>query len=107
VGHHQPVDDLLARARDAYADSAWTDAFEGFSGADHPLRPDDLEQLSIAAYMLGRDEDFIRALERAITSGSMRATRWRPGVTLSGSACTSSRRARSRAPRAGSVAPRG
>jgi DNA-binding CsgD family transcriptional regulator len=57
----------LERGRDAHARRAWTDAHESLSLADqaHPLVPMDLELLATSAYMLGRDEDFVHALERA------------------------------------------
>jgi DNA-binding CsgD family transcriptional regulator len=46
---------------------AWIDAHAALSAADEaaPLAPDDLELLALAAYMLGRDDDYLRALERA------------------------------------------
>jgi DNA-binding NarL/FixJ family response regulator len=62
----QAVDDL-ERARRAYAASAWMDAFESLSGADRAaaLSAGDLELLARAAYMVGRDDDYLAALERA------------------------------------------
>src|SRR5215208_8091223 len=59
--------DHLERGRDAYARRAWTDAYESLSRADEavPLRADDLDVLATTAFMLGRDDDVVRALERA------------------------------------------
>jgi DNA-binding CsgD family transcriptional regulator len=59
--------DALELGRQAYADEAWVDAYELFSTADQELQlaPDDLELLARAAYMLGRDDDYVAALERA------------------------------------------
>jgi hypothetical protein len=55
------------RGRVAYAKGAWSDAFESLSGADRaaPLDAGDLELLARAAYMLGRDDDYVGGLERA------------------------------------------
>lgn len=57
----------LERGRDLYAREAWAKAFQSLSAADQarPLEPDDLELLANCAYMLGRDDDYIGALERA------------------------------------------
>ncbi len=59
--------DELDRGRESYATRAWTDAFESLSRADHaePLAGADLELLARAAYMLGRDDDYVAGLERA------------------------------------------
>jgi ATP/maltotriose-dependent transcriptional regulator MalT len=54
----------LDRGREAYARRAWRDAHAALAAAE-PLAPDDLERLATAAYMLGRDDDHIAALERA------------------------------------------
>ena len=50
--------DLLVRAREAYRQRAWTDAYEMLFAADElsPVEPADLELLITAAYLLGRDE---------------------------------------------------
>jgi DNA-binding CsgD family transcriptional regulator len=58
---------VLERGRASYAKGAWLDAYEWLSRADEDdlLEPDDLELLARSAYMLGRDDDYIRALERA------------------------------------------
>jgi DNA-binding CsgD family transcriptional regulator len=59
--------DVLERGRTAYAAWAWTETYELLSEADRatPLRAEDLELLATAAYMLGREEEWLRALERA------------------------------------------
>lgn len=57
----------LARGRDAYERRAWRDAWEWLSQADGsvPLAADDVERLANAAYLTGRDGDYLQALERA------------------------------------------
>jgi DNA-binding CsgD family transcriptional regulator len=57
----------VSQGREAFARRAWRDAFESFSRADQEaaLGADELELLATSAYMLGRDEDHVRALERA------------------------------------------
>jgi ATP/maltotriose-dependent transcriptional regulator MalT len=57
----------LERGRDAYASWAWSDAHALLRRADEaePLAPPDLGLLATAAYMLGRDEDWVAAHERA------------------------------------------
>ena len=57
----------LERGRDAYADRAWGEAHALLLSADEsePLEPDDLALLATAAYMLGRDEEWVAAHERA------------------------------------------
>jgi DNA-binding CsgD family transcriptional regulator/tetratricopeptide (TPR) repeat protein len=59
--------DELERGRESYARRAWTDAYEALSRADRaaPLGAEDLELLARSAYMLGRDDDYRGALERA------------------------------------------
>jgi DNA-binding CsgD family transcriptional regulator len=61
------VDDELERGRKAYASRAWADAYEALARVDlaDPLGPGDLELLARAAYMIGRDEDYVSGLERA------------------------------------------
>ncbi len=56
--------DPLERGRASYARGAWRQCFDSLSAAG-PLAPEDLERLGTAAYMLGRDEDYVAALERA------------------------------------------
>jgi DNA-binding CsgD family transcriptional regulator len=64
-----PVDAIaeLERGRKSYAANAWSAAFESLSNADRaaPLGAEDLELLARAAYMLGRDDDYVGGLERA------------------------------------------
>lgn len=57
----------LDRGRRAYTRRAWKDAHESLSLADREssLRAADLERLATAAYLIGRETEFDRALERA------------------------------------------
>jgi DNA-binding CsgD family transcriptional regulator len=57
----------LERGRESYAKGAWRDACESLSAVDQaaPLGATDLELLARAAYMLGRDDDYVDGLERA------------------------------------------
>ena len=57
----------LSRGRRAYEESAWIQAYQLLLRGDQeqPLAAQDLELLARAAYMLGRDEDYTRSLERA------------------------------------------
>jgi len=59
--------DELNRGRESYARRAWSRAYERLSLADRaaPLDAEDLELLATAAYMLGRDDEYVSALERA------------------------------------------
>ena len=61
------VGNVLERGRASYAKRAWLDAYESLSRADEDdlLEPEDLELLARSAYMLGRDDDYVRGLERA------------------------------------------
>ena len=54
----------LERGRKACARRAWLAAFEALSRAG-PLGAEDSERLATSAYMLGRDDEHLRALERA------------------------------------------
>jgi ATP/maltotriose-dependent transcriptional regulator MalT len=58
---------VLEQGRDAYARSAWVQAYESFARVDEqePLAAADLVLLSTAAFMLGREEESLRILERA------------------------------------------
>jgi hypothetical protein len=58
---------VLERGRRSSAEQAWPDAFEALAGADRAQRlgAPDLQRLATAAYMLGRDDEYIGALERA------------------------------------------
>jgi DNA-binding NarL/FixJ family response regulator len=55
------------RGRGCYAEGRWQEAFEHLGAADRAaaLGPDDLELLGRAAYLLGRDDQYVAALERA------------------------------------------
>jgi ATP/maltotriose-dependent transcriptional regulator MalT len=57
----------LQQGRDAYAARAWGDAYALLRRADdlEALAPPDLGLLATAAYMLGRDEEWVAAHERA------------------------------------------
>jgi hypothetical protein len=58
----------LSRGRRAYEEeSAWNQAYELLLRGDQepPLAAQDLDLLARAAYMLGRDQDYARCLERA------------------------------------------
>jgi DNA-binding NarL/FixJ family response regulator len=57
----------LERGRNSYAGQLWTDAYESLSAADrsHPLGGEDLELLATSAYMIGREVEYLRLLERA------------------------------------------
>jgi DNA-binding NarL/FixJ family response regulator len=59
--------ELVSRGREAFARRAWLEAFESLSRAGQalPLGPDELELLATSAYMVGRDDEHVRALERA------------------------------------------
>jgi DNA-binding CsgD family transcriptional regulator len=60
-------DGALVRGREAAGRLAWADAYAALSVADQssPLAVEDLELLGTAAYLLGRVEDCLRALQRA------------------------------------------
>jgi DNA-binding CsgD family transcriptional regulator len=57
----------LERGRECYGRRAWADAHRWLALADQaaPLGGDDLELLAMAAYLIGRDDDYLRALDRA------------------------------------------
>jgi DNA-binding CsgD family transcriptional regulator len=57
----------LDRAREFYARHAWADAYQAFLRAEHEsaLTAEDIELLAMAAYLTGRDDDYLAALERA------------------------------------------
>jgi ATP/maltotriose-dependent transcriptional regulator MalT len=61
------VASALERGRDAYAARAWVDTHALLRLADEsePLAPPDLTLLATASYMLGRDEEWVAAHERA------------------------------------------
>ena len=55
------------RAREAFDRQAWRAAYTDYAAADHAaaLGPDDLERLSAAALLIGRDTESVDALTRA------------------------------------------
>jgi DNA-binding CsgD family transcriptional regulator len=57
----------VERGRRLYGEQAWRSAFEALlrAGQVAPLGGDDLELLARSAYMIGRDDDYVAALERA------------------------------------------
>ena len=59
--------DELQRGRESYAKRTWAETYRALSEADRAaeLEPADLELFSTAAYMLGREDDYLRLLERA------------------------------------------
>jgi hypothetical protein len=58
--------DHLRQGRETYTRHAWHDAYHAFLCADEasPLEADDLERLATAAYLIGRELEFIRLIER-------------------------------------------
>jgi hypothetical protein len=58
--------DHLRKGREMYARCAWHDAYQAFLCADeaNPLEAGDLERLATAAYLIGRELEFQRLLER-------------------------------------------
>src|SRR6266576_2245872 len=61
------VDTPAGRGRASYAKAEWGAAYEALLESDRtaPLAGEDLELLSIAAYMLGREDEWMQILERA------------------------------------------
>lgn len=57
----------LERGRARYARRAWAEAWQWFSLADREMSLDaaDLERMATVAHLLGRDDDYLQALERA------------------------------------------
>jgi hypothetical protein len=57
----------LDRGRRLFVEASWRGAFDALTAADRDagLGPADLQLLARAAYMLGRDDDYVGALERA------------------------------------------
>ena len=62
-----PGEGHLERGRRSFVARAWQEAYESLSRADEavPLGAEDLELLATSAYMLGRDDEWMRGLERA------------------------------------------
>src|SRR5688572_3708193 len=58
--------DHLRKGREAYTRRAWHDAYDALRGADEatPLEAADLERLATAAYLIGREVEFQRLIER-------------------------------------------
>ena len=52
----------LERGREHYGRRAWADAYRSLSAADQAsrLEGEDLELLAMAAYLIGRDDDYLR-----------------------------------------------
>ena len=61
------TNDDLESGRESYSSSAWATAYESFSRAEQlaPLAAEDLELLATSVYMLGREDEWMRILERA------------------------------------------
>ena len=61
------ADGDLERGRKSCERRAWADAYQSLALADEaaPLGAEDLERLALSAYLIGRDDDYVRALERA------------------------------------------
>jgi len=59
--------DQLERGREAYARSAWSEAYEALGRADRadPLSGSDLELLATTSHMLGHVDEWLPLLERA------------------------------------------
>ena len=76
----------LERGRQSFAQAEWRFAYDALVEADLEarLRPSDLELLARAAYMLGRDDDYVNALERAHRHTSMRVRHARRSLRLLG-----------------------
>jgi DNA-binding CsgD family transcriptional regulator/tetratricopeptide (TPR) repeat protein len=57
----------LDRAREQYGQRTWASAYQSFLLAEQEttLAAEDIELLAMAAYLTGRDEDYLAALERA------------------------------------------
>jgi DNA-binding CsgD family transcriptional regulator len=57
----------LELARDRYAEGAWAAAYQALCSADRvaPLSAEDVERLATAAYLIGRDDEYLQLLERA------------------------------------------
>jgi DNA-binding NarL/FixJ family response regulator len=55
----------LAKARDCFDRRAWSEACRAFERAESGLRAQDLELWATAEYLVGRDAEYLKALERA------------------------------------------
>src|SRR5512134_611228 len=58
---------LCRKGRDSYARRAWEQAYQQLLLADRaaPLGAEDLERLAVAAYLTGRESEFLNCYERA------------------------------------------
>jgi DNA-binding NarL/FixJ family response regulator len=59
------VADALDLGRAAFARRAWTEAHAHLSATEPALEGDDLECLAVAAFLIGREDESVRAYERA------------------------------------------
>jgi ATP/maltotriose-dependent transcriptional regulator MalT len=60
------VSGRLQRGRESYGRRSWAEAFRALSQIDAcgPLGVEDLERLATSAYLIGRDDDYLKTLER-------------------------------------------
>jgi DNA-binding CsgD family transcriptional regulator/tetratricopeptide (TPR) repeat protein len=65
--HVSDVGGDLERGRDCYGRRAWAEAYAALTLADQaaPLAAEDLELLAMSAYLVGRDDEYLGALDRA------------------------------------------
>lgn len=82
INYPMNAPEQLRQGRRSYERRAWSDAYRSLSLADHaaPLGVDDLELLAMSAYLIGRDDDYLKALDRAFhayleSGNSLRAVR--------------------------------
>ena len=63
---HIDVPRILQQGRESYERRSWVEAFHALTLVDEStaLRVEDLERLATAAYLVGRDDDYLRLLER-------------------------------------------
>ena len=91
-GRQKPADANKRReldlAHEHYQQRAWADAYQAFLRADQetPLAAEDLERLAMAAYLVGRDEEYLKTLERAYNAHRDARRTVAPSVARSGSA---------------------
>ena len=66
-GNTMDLYDELTRGRESYRRQAWAAAYQSLSYADQAtlLEGEDLELLATSAYLSGREDEFLRGLERA------------------------------------------
>lgn len=65
-GARMAAGEQLQQGRALWRDGAWGEAHDALAaaGRDAALEPEDLRLLGIAAYMLGREEEYVEALDR-------------------------------------------